>query len=214
MAKVRSPEFCPSYMDELVGPTRARYKEKVGMCDGVDPYQLHVGVDTCSDPEVLLATTYVDIINYLVLSTSYVTLNEMKAYKSLEAHNYFTSGWVRNVAAKRLSSGLIIVLGEVSHSQILREPPLKSWFLAKADGSVITAHCTCMAGAGEACSHVGAILFPVETAVRLRDARTCTEKRNAWLPASSPGTEYKRLKDIYFSSSRMKKQKMDNVICR
>ncbi|KAH6935664.1 hypothetical protein HPB50_007529 [Hyalomma asiaticum] len=59
-----------------------------------------------------------------------------------------------------------------------------------------------MAGAGEACSHVGAILFAVETAVRLRDART---------PASSPGTEYKRLKDIEFSSLNMKKQKMDNI---
>ncbi|KAH6941106.1 hypothetical protein HPB50_013587 [Hyalomma asiaticum] len=186
------------------GPMQACYKEKVGMCDGVNPYHLHISEDASSDTEVLPATTYADIINYLVLSMSYVTLNEMKAYKSLEVHNYITSIWVRSITVKRMPSGLIIVLGEVSHSQRLREAPLKSWCLAEADGPVIT----CTAGAGEACSDVSAILFAVETSVRLRDARICTEKENAWLPASSPGTEYK---DIEFSSSKMKKRKMDNI---
>ncbi|KAK8780819.1 hypothetical protein V5799_017840 [Amblyomma americanum] len=36
------------------------------------------------------------LINYLVLSTSDVSLQQMKAYKSLEAHNYFTSGRVKS----------------------------------------------------------------------------------------------------------------------
>ncbi len=36
----------------------------------------------------------VDITNYLVLQTSYYTRQQMKAYKSLEAYNFFVSRWV------------------------------------------------------------------------------------------------------------------------
>ncbi|XP_072142334.1 uncharacterized protein [Dermacentor andersoni] len=204
-------EFCPAYYEGLVGATRARYETKTKLCDGVDPYTLRVGADATADVELLPATTQVDIINYLVLSTSYVTLQQMKVYKSLDAHNYFTSGWVRNIAAMRLQSERVIVLGEVSHSQRLREPDLKVWCLANTDGSIITAHCTCMAGAGEACSHIGAVLFAVETSVRLRETRTCTGRKNAWLPANCSGTQPKRLRDIDFSSSKMRKRKMDSI---
>lgn len=85
------------------------------------------------------------------------------------------------------------------------------WVLAEADGTIITAHCTCMAGLGEACSHIGATLFAVETAVRIRDARTCTEKTNMWLPAHNSRAQYKRLKDIDFSSSQRKKKQMESM---
>lgn len=76
------------------------------------------------------------------------------------------------------------------------------------DGSVATAHCTCMAGAGEACSHVGATLFAVETAVRIRDSSTCTQMSNKWLPAYTPSVEYKRIRDIDFTSSKSKKRRL------
>ncbi|KAH7976497.1 hypothetical protein HPB52_014720 [Rhipicephalus sanguineus] len=110
----RRKEFCPSYFAELVGPTRARYEAKISMCDGVDPYTLCAGTDTTTDVELLPVTTHADIVNYLVLWTNHVSLTEMKAYKSLEAHNYFTSGRVSSVTAKRLPSKRVIVLSELS----------------------------------------------------------------------------------------------------
>lgn len=113
MATARRKEFCPSYFAGLVGPTRARYEEKVTMCDGVDPYTLCAGTDTAADVELLPVTTHADIVNYLVLSTNYVSLAEMKAYKALEAHNYFTSGRVSGMTAMRLPSKRVIVLSEV-----------------------------------------------------------------------------------------------------
>lgn len=114
MATARRKEFCPSYFAGLVGPTRARYEEKVNMCcDGVDPYTLCAGTDTTADVDLLPVTTHADIVNYLVLSTNYVSLAEMKAYKSLEAHNYFTSGRVSGMTAMRLPSKRVIVLSEV-----------------------------------------------------------------------------------------------------
>lgn len=87
MAEANGQEFCTSYFEELVGPTQARYEAKISMFDGVDPYTIRVGMNTTSDSDLLLATTHVDIITYLVLSTSYISLLQMKTYKSLEAHN-------------------------------------------------------------------------------------------------------------------------------
>ncbi|KAH9384950.1 hypothetical protein HPB48_026981 [Haemaphysalis longicornis] len=86
-----------------------------------------------------------------------------------------------------------------------RNALLKAWILA----SVITAHCTCMARQGEACSHIGAMLFAVETAVRIRDARTSTERTNVWLPSFNPRAQYKRLREIGFTSSKKKRKRMD-----
>lgn len=43
-----------------------------------------------------------------------------------------------------------------------------------------------MAGLAETCSHVGAILHWVETAVRIRDSTTCTSKDNSWLVPTAP----------------------------
>ena len=47
--------------------------------------------------------------------------------------------------------------------------------------------CDCMAGV-ETCSHVAAILYWLETAVRIREEATCTSKPNLWLPPSIPAT--------------------------
>ena len=33
----------------------------------------------------------------------------------------------------------------------------------------------------ESCSHIGAVLFAVETGVRMRNSITCTQERSTWL---------------------------------
>ncbi len=65
-----------------------------------------------------------------------------------------------------------------------------------------------MAGLGESCSHVSALLFYVDYAVRLRDSKTVTEKKAYWtIPGALKGIEYSEIKDIDFTSpKRMKKQ--------
>ena len=37
-------------------------------------------------------------------------------------------------------------LEQVNHSQRARDTPVKVWFLAEKDGTVIAAYCGCMAG--------------------------------------------------------------------
>ncbi|KAG8176737.1 hypothetical protein JTE90_003368 [Oedothorax gibbosus] len=59
------------------------------------------------------------------------------------------------------------ILGaDVQPSQRIRNEVLKTWVIATNEGTVQMAHCTCMAGFGETCSHVAAVLFKIELVVR------------------------------------------------
>lgn len=77
------------------------------------------------------------------------------------------------------------------------------------DGAVLAAHCTCMAGLGEACSHIAAVLFYVEVVVRRRDGKVCTDEENGWLPPYVQHLEGKRCSQVSFASTRAKKIQMD-----
>ena len=67
----------------------------------------------------------------------------------------------------------MVVTARVNHSQQARDTPLKTWLLAEKYGTVWMAHCNCMAGLCEACSHVGALLFAIEAGVRMQESLTC-----------------------------------------
>lgn len=56
------------------------------------------------------------------------------------------------------------------------------------DGNILAAHCTCMAGLGEACSHVATLLSCVVKAAELRRSmgrESCTSKKCVWLPSAN-----------------------------
>ena len=68
-----------------------------------------------------------------------------------------------------------------------------------------------MAGLGEACSHVAAILFYLETATRLNGVSQCTQQQ--WVISKfQKDMPYLRAKDIDFSSLKSKKRALDNSI--
>lgn len=66
------------------------------------------------DLNFLPAIESMDTCNYLVLQTSFYTANQMKAYKSLEAYNYFISGWVQDLGTKLLHDDFRLVFALVS----------------------------------------------------------------------------------------------------
>lgn len=103
-----------AYHLDLTGSARDRYAEKVRMCDDINPFMLRPGTDTASDVDMFPEICYGDIVNYLVFSANFLTLEQMKAFKSTEAHNYFTSGWVKCLSAKQLQDDKVLLLGEVS----------------------------------------------------------------------------------------------------
>lgn len=73
MVKIKPGGFKQLYFNELIGAARTRYEVRVQMCDDVDPYLLSIGSDATADADLLPSTTYMDIFNYLVLTTNFVT---------------------------------------------------------------------------------------------------------------------------------------------
>ena len=70
----------------------------------------------------------------------------MKNKKSFKAPNQFISGWVRTVDHHQ----------KIGSNYILNENPHLPWVAINLRGtSVETTYCTCMAGLGELCSHIG-----------------------------------------------------------
>ena len=70
-----------------------------------------------------------------------------------------------------------------------------------------------MAGLGDACTHIAAILFHTETALRMNGSATCTQKECQWvIPTYQKNTPYVPLHKFDFSLAKSKKRKIDSAI--
>ncbi|KAH7984499.1 hypothetical protein HPB52_022137 [Rhipicephalus sanguineus] len=101
-----------------------------------------------------------------------------------------------------------VVPSKVNHSQELTTQPLEPWLLVKKDGAVKTAHCTCMAGLGEARSCIGALFFYLEAAANFHDSQACTDKDKEWLPPHLNRVPFLPLSHIDFTSVATKKRRL------
>ncbi|KAK3889498.1 hypothetical protein Pcinc_006470 [Petrolisthes cinctipes] len=119
-----------------------------------------------------------DIYQYLINFKSAYNHKELRAYRSLEAYKYFIAGWVSEFLIADIKQGngstLCIITAKVRHSQSLNEEALRPWFAMEKEGPIITAHCSCVAGLGEACSHVAATMFAVESGANWTKKESCT----------------------------------------
>ncbi|XP_077532449.1 uncharacterized protein LOC144144813 [Haemaphysalis longicornis] len=150
---------------------RERYRQKLTfngeeLPDPLDPpLRQHVFV---TDSRRLPSVHVGDIYMYLVEGTCFYSKEEFKSFKLSDGYNSFISGKVRQLrcfSAAFGSSAVVLVAADVEASQTVKKVH-QPWTLVKKDGTVINAHCTCMAGLGEACSHVSALLFRVEAEVK------------------------------------------------
>lgn len=95
------------------------------------------------------------------------------------------------------------------HSQKLSQPALLPWVAVQDDGTILSGHCTCMAGLGEVCSHVAAVLFTLEEAVKIADGTSCTSLPCSWSRGSNKPLEYCPGSEIKFIRPARKKQRPD-----
>ncbi|KAL3888760.1 hypothetical protein ACJMK2_001120, partial [Sinanodonta woodiana] len=89
----------------------------------------------------------------------------------------------------------------VSHSQRLNAKPLELLIIISLQGTVLSAHCTRMAGLGESCSHVAALLFYIEEMQKYGERVSKSSKQIS---------RYKELSCIDFRSATKLKQLTDN----
>ena len=95
---------------------------------------------------------------------------------------------------------------QVQHSQRMSATPLQPWLIALPNGRILAAHCNCMAGLGEVCSHVGALLFAIEATVKIRNSAIVMEEKAYWLlPANMAKIDYRPIKKIDFKGTKTKK---------
>ena len=70
-----------------------------------------------------------------------------------------------------------------------------------------------MAGLGEVCTHVAAVMFYIEAVARLNGIPTCTQKECQWMiPTYQRDIPYAPLSKIDFSSAKSKKGALDTTI--
>ncbi|XP_060581618.1 uncharacterized protein LOC132738170 [Ruditapes philippinarum] len=136
-----------NYFDELDPAAKARYVSKLNLI-GLDEclYKLPAGVWK-NDPSKWPSVEYGDIHNYLIETPGVYTRESMKNYKSLEAHNYFRSGWVETVFMYKPSdSQYTLMKASVKPSQKLNDDHYCPWIAVTNCGQISAAHCNCMAG--------------------------------------------------------------------
>lgn len=81
-----------------------RYNQKVkDYCGGIDPYNLK------SEKNPLPRNVgYFDVYNYCIGKDSAYTHESFKAYKLLQALQYFENGWVQSVDCKQITSFIVV----------------------------------------------------------------------------------------------------------
>ena len=108
-----------SYFRQLTPSDQLIYGQKLQPIDGEDPYNIDASLFS-ADPSKWPGISYIDIVNYLVLSPNPAyTAEQMRAYKGLDAHNQFTSGWVKDVEVSNVTETLAVVKGRVSTNYLL-----------------------------------------------------------------------------------------------
>ena len=83
-------------MEKLLPEARARYIDKIAAVKGMDPYEIGAK-EWGKSADLLPPLTYPDLVNYLVFGVSAYTMQQFKAFKSLEAHQQFVNGWVHDL---------------------------------------------------------------------------------------------------------------------
>ena len=85
------------YYDSLGNADQLNYKAKLTLSNGTilsDPYTLENWVE---DVSVIPEIAFGDIYTYLIETPSVYTKESLKAFKSLEAYNFFLCGHVQDV---------------------------------------------------------------------------------------------------------------------
>lgn len=89
---------------------------------------------------------------------------------------------------------------------------MQPWIIAEKCGDIVTAHCNCMAGLGETCTHTSALLFAVEAAVKIHKSKTVTDSAAYWMmPGNTENVPFSEVRNINFTSARTLKATMDRL---
>ena len=139
------------YFKKLNTDDQQVYTKKLTLSSGVllpDPYAI-IGNQWSSDVTLLPDISFPDISFYLIETSNEFTRDKMRAYKSLDAYNFFIAGHVQDVFIHKIKSTYFVCLKtKVLPSQ--RQGDGQSLYEVRIifhkTGWILSANCTCMAG--------------------------------------------------------------------
>ena len=139
-------------MDGLDLVAKKRYKQKlesVGLQVSDDPYLEANSHRFRDDMSLWPRIEYGHIFGYFIKRPGTYTQEQLLSWKQLESYNFFESGYVRTVFAMAFGQGVakcVLVKAKVNSSQRSPDEAHEAWVIAKLDGPIVSAHCTCKAG--------------------------------------------------------------------
>ena len=172
VSNVRSQKKDMDYWQGLCSSQKELYSKKLQLLQLSDDLYAIMEEKWKDDVALWPKVEFGQIYIYLIDTPGQFTREKLKAYKSLDAFNYyirylsllcmrtvhvhvhyirndyfvFISGWVQTVYI--YEHGLICLLkAKVKASQRLSDKLHEAWVaVEKSSGTIITGHCTCMAG--------------------------------------------------------------------
>ncbi|XP_066924725.1 uncharacterized protein [Clytia hemisphaerica] len=193
-----------TYMELLQKESRIRYKQKLELV-GLEQCPYEIEMDKWkSDPTQWPEHTYPHLYHYLIKSPRIYSQEAMEKYKSLDAWKFYISGWVQEVKHMKINE-VTLMTAEIRPSYKTSEKTRSAWVLMKNNGSVVYGHCKCMAGLDETCSHVGAILYKMEAAVRIGFTKvTPTDLPQLWNQNFTKNIDGDKVANILIYSEKAK----------
>lgn len=88
------------------------------------------------------------------------------------------------------------------HSMRVAERDLNPWIICSPGGRIESCHCDCVAGLGEACSHVGALLFHAEFIQRKKNDASVTDVPAYWKRGSKKVVSPQKMSAIPFVNAK------------
>ncbi|KAG0418624.1 hypothetical protein HPB47_004701 [Ixodes persulcatus] len=135
-----------SYYRRLPSNDRVRYEQTLtclGGCAIIDPFDPSNAGLFNEEQRLYPQVTWPELHDYLINTPGLFTRERLKAYKSLEAHNYFISGKVTKVKVcqPRKAPSVRLLLGRVTAGQ-KESKAYDVWSVAEQSGPILSAHCT------------------------------------------------------------------------
>ncbi len=142
-------------------------------------------------PRVDLGKIFAFVIEKKAYGTEYIG-----QYKAKKAYSHFMSGFVHKIFVKLMGGDKVLLKGQVTPSQKLREDPRDVWLLCSRSGAILCAYCSCTAGFAECCNHVIAIAYKVEFAnARGLIDPACTDMACSWNRNTQREVQFTKIKN-------------------
>ena len=131
-------------------------------------------------------------------------------YKDQKAYSYWIIGFVDTIYVA-LDGRFTFLKGNISPSQRIRI--ITKFGCARKEDNhcrIVTSRCTCIAGTGEVCNHVIALLYKVNYACNKDyNSPACTSIPQGWNKGTKKEVTPSKIKDLTFRKDRKTKKRVN-----